>query len=369
MSGKQITPHESAAGHVSGRALYTDDQQVVAGMLSCWPVMAPHARARITTLDPSPALVLPGVVTVLTAADVPGTNDSGPVVQDEILLPTDEIFYWGQAVAWVVAEGEEAARLGAEAVVAEYQPLEPILDLHSAIEARSFHGNPQVMGHGSIESHLAKAPHQLSGEVEIGGQDHFYLETHASWALPGPDGGYQLFSSSQHPSETQTVVARVLGVPRNQVSVTSLRMGGGFGGKETQANPFAAIAALALQKTGRAARVRLGREQDMQLTGKRHGFLGRYRVGFDDQGILQALDLELFSNGGWSTDLSRAVMQRAMFHSDNSYFLPNMRVVGRVCKTNTASNTAFRGFGGPQGMLVIEDIVDRVARYLHLPPH
>ena len=362
-------PHESATAHVTGRAVYTDDQRPPAGLLHCWPVTAPYARARISRLDPEPALEQPGVVTVLTHADVPGLNDTGPIVADEVLLPESETSYWGQAVAWVVAETEAAARAGAEAFDAGFEPLAAVLTLRDAVEAGRFHGEPQAMERGQVERALSTAPQRLEGEVEMGGQEHFYLETQASWAVPDGEGNLQITSATQHPSETQAVIAHVLGWPSHRIVVTSLRMGGGFGGKETQANPFAAVAALAAVKTGRPVRVRLGREHDMTLTGKRHGLLGRYRVGFDSEGTLLALDLELFSDGGWSTDLSAAVLQRALLHSDNAYYLPAMRVVGRVAHTDRASNTAFRGFGGPQGMVVIEEIVDRIARHLQLPPH
>ena len=362
-------PHESAAAHVTGRAVYTDDQRPPAGLLHCWPVTAPYARARISRLDPEPALEQPGVVTVLTHADVPGLNDTGPIVADEVLLPESETSYWGQAVAWVVAETEAAARAGAGAFDAGFEPLAAVLTLRDAVEAGRFHGEPQALERGQVERALSTAPQRLEGEVEMGGQEHFYLETQASWAVPDGEGNLHVTSSTQHPSETQAVIAHVLGWPSHRIVVTSLRMGGGFGGKETQASPFAAVAALAAVKTGRPVRVRLGREHDMTLTGKRHGLLGRYRVGFDSEGTLLALDLELFSDGGWSTDLSAAVLQRALLHSDNAYYLPAMRVVGRVAHTDRASNTAFRGFGGPQGMVVIEEIVDRIARHLQLPPH
>jgi len=337
-------------------------------MLSLWPVMAPHAHARIVGLDPAPALAVPGVVAVLTAADVPGLNDTGPVVHDEPLLPEREVSYWGQVVAWVVGESEAAARQGAALVRADYEPLEPVLTLHDAVAKGSFHGEPQVMARGDPARALEEAEEHLEGELVIGGQDHFYLETHAAWAVPQPEGVMDVFSSTQHPTETQTVVARVLGVPSNRVVVTCLRMGGGFGGKESQANPFAAAAALAAFKTGRPARVRLNRALDMTLTGKRHPFLARYRVSFGRSGKVEALELDLFSDGGWSADLSHPVMQRALFHSDNAYFVPNMSVTGRVCKTHKTSQTAFRGFGGPQGMLVIEEILSRVAHRLGLPP-
>ena len=277
--------HESAAGHVSGTAVYTDDQRRPTGMLSAHPVLSPHARARITKLDVSGAGKLPGVVTTLTAEDVPGKNDSSAHKGDEPLLPVDEVHYWGQPVAWVVAETEEAARLGAGAVVVEYKALEPLLSIEEAIEADAFYGEAQTIRRGDPQEAIQRAEHRLEGELFINGQDHFYLETQTSWALPDAEGNMQVYASTQHPTETQGVVAHVLGVPNSRVVVTCLRMGGGFGGKESQANPWAAVAALAAFKTGRPVRVRLERNQDMIMTGKRHPFLGRYRVGFTHEGV------------------------------------------------------------------------------------
>ncbi|HEX7022138.1 MAG TPA: xanthine dehydrogenase molybdopterin binding subunit, partial [Trueperaceae bacterium] len=274
----------------------------------------------------------------------------------------------GQAVAWVVADTVEAARLGAERVVLELEPLPALLEIEEAIAAGSFHGAAQAIRRGEVERALAGASHRLEGQLFMNGQDHFYLETQTSWAVPDGEGGMRVTSSTQHPSETQAVVARVLGIAKNRVVVTCLRMGGGFGGKESQANPWAAVAALAAHKTGRPVRLRLNREQDMNLTGKRHPFLGRYRVGYDDQGVLQALALELVSDGGWCSDLSEAVMARALFHVDNAYYVPALEVVGRVARTHKTSQTAFRGFGGPQGMLVVEEVLDRVARSLGEAP-
>ncbi|MBA2340857.1 MAG: xanthine dehydrogenase molybdopterin binding subunit [Pyrinomonadaceae bacterium] len=362
----QPKSHESAAWHVSGRATYTDDQRLLAGMLSLYPVLSPHARARIIKIDTSGAFCVDGVVTVLTAEDVPGENDTGTIIHDEHLLPTEEISYWGQAVVWVVGETEDAAREGAKRVVVEYEPLAPVLTIKEAIAADSFLTITTLMRRGEPET--ATAEYWLEGEVEMNGQDHFYLETQTSWVIPDTEGGYQVYSSTQHPTETQIVVGRVLGIPGNLVTVTCLRMGGGFGGKESQANPYAAAAALAAYKTRRPARVRLRRHEDMILTGKRHGFLGRYKVGFNSDGKLVALDAELYADGGWSLDLSPPVLSRAMVHVDNAYYIPHIEVRGRIAKTNKTSNTAFRGFGGPQGMIVIEDILDRIARTLNLPP-
>ena len=361
--------HESAEGHVTGKATYTDEQRPPIGMLSVYPVQAPHARAKIIRIDLTRASEVEGFVTVLTADDVPGTNDTGVIIPDEILFPTSEVSYWGQAIAWTVGKTETAARLAAEKIVVDYEPQEPVLTIQEAIAADSFHGQPQLIQRGDAATALQQtALSAQSDQVEMNGQDHFYLETQASWVIPDGEGNFQIYASTQHPTETQIVVARVLGIPNNQVVVTCLRMGGGFGGKESQANPFTAVAAIAAHKTGRPVRIKLNRQQDMTLTGKRHGFLGQYTVGFTPEGKIMALDVDLYADGGWSLDLSPPVLLRAMLHVDNAYYIPHLTVRGRVVKTHKVSNTAFRGFGGPQGMVVIEEIVDRVARALNLPP-
>jgi xanthine dehydrogenase large subunit len=360
--------HESAETHVTGKAIYTDEQRPPMGMLSVYPVLSPYARARITKIEIAPAYEVEGLVTVLTADDLPGINDTGVIIQDEILFPTAEVSYWGQAIVWTVGETETAARLAAQKIVVEYEPLDPILSIKAAIAAQSFHGSPQLIQRGDPTLHLPQSPHRVTGEIEMKGQDHFYLETQTSWVIPDGEGHYQVYSSTQHPSETQVILARVLGIPANQVVVTCLRMGGGFGGKESQANPFAAVAAIAAHKTGRPVRVKLNRQHDMILTGKRHGFLGQYEVGFTETGVITALDVSLYADGGWSLDLSPPVLLRAMLHVDNAYYIPHLAVRGYIAKTHKVSNTAFRGFGGPQGMVVIEEIMDRIARSLQLPP-
>jgi xanthine dehydrogenase large subunit len=354
--------------HVSGTAIYTDDQREPAGMLSLYPVLSLHARATISQLDIAPALTVAGCITVLTAADVPGENNTGVIVHDEVLLPTDEVSYYGQVVAWAVGETETAAREAAAKIVVEYAPLPALKTVPEAIAAQSYHNDLQVIRRGDPDLALTQAAHSVAGEVEIGGQDHFYLETQTSWVVPDGEGNIQVFASTQHPTETQAIVARILGLPENRVICTCLRMGGAFGGKESQANPFAAAAALATYKTGRPVRVRLRRHHDMLITGKRHGFLGQYEVGFDPDGKITALKATLTADGGWSLDLSPPVLARAMLHIDNAYYIPNLVVEGRIAKTNRVSNTAYRGFGGPQGMIVIEEVVDRIARILNLPP-
>ena len=359
-------PHESAHKHVTGEAVYTDDQ--TAGMLEVWPVCSPHAHARILRRDATAARAMPGIRAVLLAEDVPGENNVGGVKHDEILLADKEVLFHGQIVALVVGESQEACRAAAEKVVVEYEPLPPILTLEQALAARSFHNAPNFIRRGKVGAALADSPMTLTGSFELQGQEHFYLETQAAWAEPGEDGAMFVSSSTQHPSEVQAVVAHLLSVPANKVVVQSLRMGGGFGGKETQAATPAALAALAAHHTGQAVRVRWNRDQDMMLTGHRHPFLARFKVGFDAEGRLLAARVHLYSNGGWAMDLSQAVTDRALFHLDNAYYIPAVEFRGQVAKTNLSSNTAFRGFGGPQGMVVIEEILDRIARRLGLPP-
>ena len=360
-----VVPHESAALHVTGEALYTDDLLArTPNALHAYPVQAPHAHARVTSLRTEPARAVPGVVRVLTAADVPGINDAG-VKSDEPLFP-DEVMFHGHAVCWVLGETLEAARLGAAAVEVAYEPLPSLLTLAEAIEAESFQGGQPRVERGDVDTGLSASEHVFSGEFEFSGQEHFYLETHCSVAYVDESGSIFVQSSTQHPSETQEIVAHVLGLPSSAVTVQCLRMGGGFGGKEMQPHGFAAVAALGSVLTGRPVRLRLSRTQDITMTGKRHGFHARWRVGFDGDGRLQALDATLTSDGGWSLDLSEPVMARALCHVDNAYYIPHVRVNGRIAKTHKTSQTAFRGFGGPQGMLVIEDILGRVAPLLGL---
>lgn len=366
-SSRALT-HESAVGHVTGRAVYVDDAAQHRRMLEMWPVMAPHARAKILRRDTTKARQAPGVVTVLLAEDIPGENNTGPVRHDEPLLADREILFHGQMVAMVVGESQAACRAAAAWVEVEYEPLPAIIGLPAAMQQDSYHTEPHTISRGDCAAALAAAPAKLEGEFEFGGQEHFYLETHAAWAEAGEDGSVAVHSSTQHPSEIQTIVADVLHVARHKVVVQSPRMGGGFGGKETQGNAFAALVALAAVVTGRPVRIQLDRDIDMTLTGKRHPFHAKYSVGHDQEGRLLAAQVSLVSDGGWSLDLSTAINDRALFHLDNAYFIPAVDFRGRVAKTNVTSHTAFRGFGGPQGMLVIEEILDRIARRLGLPP-
>jgi len=368
ITGKSTPPHESAHKHANGQAIYTDDFAARKHALEVWPVCAPHARARILRRDASAARTMPGIAAVLLAEDVPGLNDVGAIRHDEILLADKEVFYHGQIIALVVGESQEACREAAKKVAVEYEPLPPILNIKDAIAQNSFHTEPNFIRRGDVQRALADSPHILEDEFSLAGQEHFYLEMQAAFAEPGEDGSMFVMSSTQHPSEVQHIVAHLLHVPVNHVVVQSPRMGGGFGGKETQAATFAALAALAAAKTHRPVRVRINRDLDMMLTGKRHPFLAKFKVGYNSHGDLLAAKIELISNGGWSLDLSLPVTDRAVFHLDNAYYIPSVEFSGQVAKTNLASNTAFRGFGGPQGMLVIEEIIDRIARRLGKPP-
>jgi xanthine dehydrogenase large subunit len=360
--------HESAYGHVTGAALYTDDLTGrFPGLLHAWPVLSPHAHALVIRIDTTAAMSEPGVVAVLTNDDVPGEGNTGPNRHDEPLFPAEVMFH-RQPVAWVLGETLDAAQRGAARVDVAYETLPAILTIDAAIAAESFLTGTLRLARGDI-SGLAASPLVFEGELHIGGQEHFYLETQCAIAWRDETGGVSVHSSTQHPAETQEVVARVLGIAKHQVTIECLRMGGAFGGKEVQANGWAAIAALGVLKTGRPVRVRLTRQLDMALTGKRHPYLARYRAGFLRDGRIQAVQMAFFSDGGWSLDLSEPIMWRSLFHCDNAYHLPAVEATGRVCRTHKTSQTAFRGFGGPQAMVVIEEILSHAAQRLSIPPH
>jgi xanthine dehydrogenase large subunit len=361
-------PHESARGHVTGEARYTDDlAERMPGTVRAWPVTAPHAHARVVRVDTSAALSVPGVLHVLSGDDARGEANTGANRHDEPLFPA-EVMYHGQPVTWVLAETILAARDGAARVHVEYDPLPSILTIEQAIDEGSYLTDPMRLARGDT-SVIERSALQFSGEVRIGGQEHFYLETQAALAWVDGTGDISVLSSTQHPAETQEVVARVLGLPRNRVTVECIRMGGAFGGKEVQANTWAAIAAMGASKTGRPVAVRLTRALDMALTGKRHPYLATYTAGFAPDGRIEGLRVAFVSDGGFSLDLSEPIMWRSLFHCDNAYFIPALEATGRVCFTHKTSQTAFRGFGGPQAMLVIEDIMSQAAARLSLPPH
>ncbi len=353
-------PHESAVGHVTGTAQYTDDIAIRwPDTLTAWPVQAPHAHARVTAMRTEAALAVAGVVHVLTAEDVPGVNQASGFL-DEPLFPT-EVMYYGHPVCWVLGETPEAARLGAAAVEVDYEPLPSLITVAEAIAAGSFQGTPRVSRRGDVEAALASAAHVFEGHHENLGQEHFYLESHASLAYYDESGQLFIQCSTQHPGEAQQIAAHVLALSTNAITVQSLRMGGGFGGKETQPHGFAAIAALGATVTGRPVRVRLNRTQDITITGKAPGFDLVWKAGFDDDGMLVGLTATMTADGGWSIDLMEAVLSRALCHIDNAYWIPAIEVLGRIVRTNKVSHTAFRGFGGPQGILLIEDVFGQCA--------
>jgi xanthine dehydrogenase large subunit len=357
-------PHESASKHVSGEAVYIDDIPVSDQLLIGRIVYSPHAHATIKSFDLCEAKKVPGVHAVLCYKDIPGHNQMGPVVDDELCLATDEATFVGQAMFLIAADTDSIARTAEKLIKVEYELLEPILTIEQAIDKNTLLGPPRTMQRGDADNALGSAPHTLKGEIRTGAQEHWYLESQISLCVPGEHNEMNVFSGTQNPTETQILVAEVLGIPLSEVVVEVRRMGGAFGGKETQANHVACWSALLAQATKRPVKIRLFRDDDMIMTGKRHRFLTRYEVGFDDNGKLLALKLELNSDGGAATDLSFAIMERAMLHTDNAYFVPHMSVLARVWKTNLPSNTAFRGFGGPQGMAAMETIIDRIARYL-----
>ncbi|MEZ5666660.1 MAG: xanthine dehydrogenase molybdopterin binding subunit [Alphaproteobacteria bacterium] len=360
--------HDSAHKHVAGTAVYIDDMAEPAGLLHVQFGGSAHAHARVLGVDAAAALAMPGVVAVLTAADIPGRNDVSPFAGDDPLLAAGVVEHVGQPVFAVVAESYEAARLAVRRVEVAYAPLPAVLSVDEAMRLAHYVADPYEMRRGDVEAALAGAPHRLKGRVTIGGQEHFYLEGQVALALPGEDGEITVHSSTQHPTEVQHVVARVLGLPDARVVAEVRRMGGGFGGKESQASFVAAGAALAARATGRPCKLRLDRDDDMTMTGKRHGFVIDYDVGFDDDGRIAGIEFVQAADCGRSTDLSPAIADRAMFHADNAYYLPAARIRSYRCKTHTVSNTAFRGFGGPQGMVGIERVIDDIALALGRDP-
>jgi len=358
--------HDSAVGHVTGAARYLDDIPTVPGTLEAALVLSAHAHARIRRIDLTRALASPGVVAAITAADIPGRNDVAPIRSEEPALAADVVEYEGQPVAAIAAATLDQARAAAKLVAIDYEPLPAVLTIEEAVARESYVSPPQTIARGEVAPALAAAPRRLAGELRCGGQDHFYLEGQIALANPGEAGEIAVMSSTQHPSEVQHGVARLLGLPLNAVTVEVRRMGGAFGGKESQATIIAGIAAVLAWKARAPVKLRLPRDDDMRATGKRHPFLIRYDVGFDGEGHLLALDLTLAANGGSVADHTPAVLTRALCHVDNCYFLPTVRLRGLPCKTNTVSNTAFRGYGGPQAMLAIETIIELVARELRL---
>ncbi|WP_046080316.1 xanthine dehydrogenase molybdopterin binding subunit [Halomonas sp. HG01] len=360
--------HESAVKHVTGRAPYIDDIATPANALHVAVGFSPVAHGRLTRLDLEKVRQAPGVVDVITLADVPGHTDIGPVFPGDPIFADDEISYLGQSLFAVAAESHREARLAVKEAIVEIDEQPASLDPVAAAEREEFVRPTHVHERGDWQTALERAPHVLEGEQFVGGQEHFYLEGQACLVVPSEDEGVMVYTSNQHPSESQKLVAEVLGVPFHAVTMEMRRMGGGFGGKETQASPWACIAALIARRTNRPAKLRLPRAEDLRATGKRHPFHNRYRLGFDEHGVLAGGDITVIGDCGYSPDLSEAIVDRAMFHADNAYSLGEARVTGQRARTHKASNTAFRGFGGPQGMMIIERAMDDIARHLGEDP-
>ncbi|MCV0380843.1 xanthine dehydrogenase molybdopterin binding subunit [Nitratireductor sp.] len=361
--------HDSARKHVSGEAIYIDDMAEPAGTLHACLGLSEVAHGAITGFDLSDVRAAPGVVAVLTANDVPGDNDMSPTgLHDEPILADGRVQFFGQPVFAVIAETREAARRACRLTKIDYAEEPALIDVADAADDAKLVTAPLKLERGDSAAAIAAAPHTIRGQMRVGGQDHFYLEGQIAFALPGEDGDVTVFSSTQHPSEVQHMVAHALGVPSHAVTIEVRRMGGGFGGKETQANLFATIAAIAAKKLNRPVKLRPDRDDDMTATGKRHDFLIDYTVGFDDEGGILGVDFTYAARCGYAADLSGPVTDRALFHCDNTYFYPAARAVSRPLYTNTVSNTAFRGFGGPQGMVGAERIIDEVAFALGRDP-
>ncbi len=361
--------HDSARKHVSGEARYIDDLPEPLGTLHVQIGMSTRAHARILSLDLTAVRTSPGVVAVLTAADIPGDNDVSPTpTHDDPIFADTLVQYWGQSMFAVVATSRDAARFAARRAAVTYEDLPAILTIDEAMAAQHFLEPPYVMQRGDAPAAIALAPLQLEGRIEIGGQEHFYLEGMAALAIPGEDDDMIVYASTQHPSEIQHKVAGALGVASNAVTVEVRRMGGAFGGKESQGNLPAAVAAIAARKLGVAVKCVYDRDDDFMLTGKRHDMRADYRVGFDGEGRILGLDMVQAMRCGMSFDLSQPIADRAMFHADNCYYLPAARITSYRCKTHTQSNTAFRGFGGPQGIVASERVIDHIAAHLGLDP-
>jgi xanthine dehydrogenase large subunit len=365
--GKPIA-HDSAAKQVAGEALYIDDIRPPEGTLHAYCVLSTKAHARIVSVDLAAARAYPGVGAAISAADIPGKNEVGPIYKGEPFLAQGIVEYIGQPVVAIAASSIKIAREAAKLVRIVYEDLPPVLTIEDALAKEFYVAKPYQMKTGDAAAALAAAPHRLKGTFANGAQDHFYLEGQIALAVPQEGGEMAIWSSTQHPTEVQKMVAGALDLPANAVTCELRRMGGGFGGKETQPAIIACIAAVLAYTAKRPVKYRVDRDDDFMMTGKRHDFLVRYEVGYDDDGRLLALDISFAARGGHVADLTTSIVDRALFHTTNCYFVPHVTATGYSCKTHTQSNTAFRGFGGPQGMLAAEHVVDRVARRLGKDP-
>jgi xanthine dehydrogenase molybdopterin binding subunit len=360
--------HESAVKHVTGEARFVNDLEPGREVLYGLVVYSTQAHAIVKNIDIGEAGTLSGIFAILSHHDIPGENQMGPVIHDEPCLAANTVEFIGQAILLIAASDRETAVAASKLVRIDYEPLPAITSLQEAIDAQNNLCPPRKIETGNLSSGFAASANIIEGEVKTGAQEHWYLETQSALAVPGEGHEITVHASSQHPAETQAIVAEMLGIDRNCVEVEVLRMGGGFGGKETQANHVAAWAALLARHCKKPVRIHLFRDDDQVMTGKRHRSFSKYKIGFDKEGKILAYDVEINADAGYATDLSRAILDRALFHTDNAYFIPNMRAIGKLWKTNLPSNTAFRGFGGPQGMAVIENAIDSIARFLGKDP-
>ena len=361
--GKQV-PHDSAVGHVTGEALFVDDLPSAKNELIVDYIASPVAHGKIMSLNSGELAKLDGIVEVITHADIPGHNLYGPVIKDERFLAEDIVEYVGQPIAIIAGESRRAIRQAKKRTLLEIQELTPVFTIDEAITAKQFIGVPRTFKQGNFDKAWRESKHKLTGTFVSNGQEQFYLESQAALAWPGEYGEIQVHSSSQNPTEIQEVVAEALGLGFHEVVCVCKRMGGGFGGKETQAVIPAVMAALVAAKTQRPARVAYSKDDDMRSTGKRHPYKIHYKAAFTSEGKITGVKFDIYSNGGAAADLSTAIMERTLFHSENAYFIPNLVFNGTICKTNFPPNTAFRGFGGPQGMANIENVIQEIAIYL-----
>ena len=359
--------HDSAQMHVQGSAKYIDDMLEPSGTLHVAFALSEVAHGNIIRIDIESAKKADGVHSVLLAEDIEHLM-IGPILHDEPILANNEVLFYGQAIAAVLAETHDQAKKAALLVQAKIEELEAVVTVEQALEKKSFLDDPIVVSTGDSQTAIKKAKNTLNGSLSIGGQEHYYLEGQVAISIPTENNEMVVHSSTQNPTEVQHLVAHVLDVPQNAIEVVTRRMGGGFGGKETDSSQLACICAIFSKRTLRPVKARLSRKDDILLTGKRHDFVAKYEVGYNDEGIIQGIEIDLAARCGYSLDLSKAIVSRALFHADNTYFIPNATFKGFLCKTNTASNTAFRGFGGPQGMLTIENIIEEIANNMGTDP-
>jgi xanthine dehydrogenase molybdopterin binding subunit len=356
--------NETIIKHLTGESVYVNDIGPGSRLLYGHLVYSRFAAAKIRSVNYQKALAVQGIKAILSFRDIPGENQIGPVYHDEVCLAENEVGFIGQAILLIAAETREAAQAAEKFIEIDFDPSEFIIDLETSIKSQNRLHPPKKIECGDLKNGFAGADFVFEGSFRTGGQEHWYLETQSSLAIPGEGREMKIFSSTQHPSETQAIVARVLGIQTNEVEVEVRRMGGAFGGKETQANHIAAWAALLANATGCPVKIHLNRDEDQIITGKRHDSLIIYKAGFNKKGKIIALEMDMNLNAGSSSDLTMAILERAMFHADNAYYIPNMKITGHTWKTNLPSNTAMRGFGAPQAMAAIENIIDRIARFL-----